>query len=178
MTYYSQKILSMLLEVCCCITLWSVLMPTAHANVIQDPLSLMGHDGNSLQIYWIDNGPFADILWKDVKNYCVNYDEEQTSRDLNIRLSKFHESIQITFTPQIIIKPFILVEELRDLLVVYKSKQYRKNLPINENFQFRALSLSQTISHIKKIISERSQRALSLSPYHNRIYGLYLEIHW
>ena len=112
---------------------------------------------------------------KGCQHCAIDYLAKQTNFVLNDALTDLKQKINITFSPRVMLKPFIIVEELQDYLVAYQSKKQRKNIHIDENFEAKVPLQPLKLSRLKKIVSPKS---FSVSPYYNKIYGLHLHISW
>lgn len=158
--------------------LLSVLLgaPSARcADTLKQELSLIQHTGHTIQPLWQKDGAFSDLLQQNVKHCTINYLAKQTNFVLNDTLNDLKKKINVTFSPGVMLKPFIIVEELQDYLVAYRSKKQRKNIHIDENFEAKIPLQPFKLSQLKKIVSPK---AFSVSPYYNKIYGLHLHISW
>lgn len=156
----------------------SLLSSSVYASPLPSQFALFHQDRQILSPHWNEQGVFANLLRKDVQRVSLYYNEKHVIRKFTFRLNTLTEKLSLSFTPKIIIKPFILIEELQDLLLVYHSRQSRDRIPINENFQMRHFSLANAAMQVKKILEKRSNRSLSVCPYYNRTYGLHLQILW
>ena len=150
-------------------------VPATWAGTLKQEFSLLYHTGDGIQPLWQKDGAFSDVLQKDVKHCAINYLAKQTNFVLNETLTDLKQKINITFSPRVMLKPFIIVEEIQDYLAAYQSKEQRKNIHIDENFEAKLLLQPFKLSRLKKIVSPRS---FSVSPYYNKIYGLHLHISW
>lgn len=147
----------------------------AYAGPLNQQLSLLQYKDNTVQPLWQEDGVFADVLNQDEKHYRINYLAKQTDFVLNDALTDLKKKITITFSPRVVLKPFIIVEELQDYLVAYQSKKQRDNIHIDENFQAKVLLQPLKLLRLKKI---STPRLFSVSPYYNKVYGLHLHISW
>ena len=154
------------------------LLPSVYDSPLPPRFALFHQDRQILSPHWNEQGAFAKVLQKDIQRVAIAYNEEQVIRKFTFQLNTLTEKLSVSFTPKIIIKPFILIEELQDLLLVYHTRRSCDTIPINENFQMRRLSLANAVMQMKKILEKRLNRSLSLSPYYNRIYGFHLQILW
>ncbi|GAK60757.1 hypothetical protein U27_00655 [Candidatus Vecturithrix granuli] len=154
------------------------LFSLVYASPLPPQFALFHQERQILFPHWNEQGAFANVLRKDVQRVSLAYNEEHVIRKFTFQLTTLTEKLSISFTPKIIIKPFILIEELQDLLLVYHSRRSRDTIPINENFQMRRLSLANAAMQVKKILEKRSNRSLSVCPYYHSIYGLHLQILW
>ena len=147
----------------------------AHAGFQGEEFAFLYYDENTLQPRWIEGGVFSAILAQDIDARSIDYLAKQTNFVLNNVLNSLKKKIKISFHPKIIVKPFVVVEEIQDLLVIYRSKRQRKDIHIDERFQAKVLIRPSAISHLRKI-SQR--KPFAVSPYYNKIYGLHLQIAW
>lgn len=156
----------------------SLLSSSVYASPLPSQFALFHQDREMLSPHWNKQGAFANLLRKDVQRISLAYNEERVIRKVTFQLDMLTEKLSVSFTPKIVIKPFILIEELQDLLLVYHSRQSHDRIPINKNFQMRHFSLTNAAMQVKKILEKRSNRSLSVCPYYNKIYGLHLKILW
>lgn len=156
----------------------SLLPSPVYAALLPPQFALFHQDRQTLFPHWNEQGAFAKVLQKDIQNISIAHNEEQDIRKFTFQLNTLTEKLSVSFTPKIIIKPLILIEELQDLLLVYHSRRSCDTIPINENFQMRRLSLANAVMQMKKILEKRLNRSLSVCPYYNRIYGFHLQILW
>jgi hypothetical protein len=155
--------------------LWGGVVPPAHAGHLKEELCIIRYDENRLQPNWLEGGAFSEILERDMKEQGIDHLAKQTTLVLNNTLNGLAKKIRIRFSPQVVVKPFVIFEELQNMLLVYQSKKLRENIQIDENFQAKTALLPSQISQLKKI---KTRRPLSVSPYQNRIYGLHIQIVW
>ena len=147
----------------------------AYARPLKQTFSLIQYKDHAVQPLWQENGVFSDVLQQDEKRCDINYLAKQTDFVLNDALTDLKKKITISFSPSVVLKPFIIVEEIHDYLIAYQSKNQRNNIHIDENFQAKILLQPLKLLRLKKISTPRS---FSVSPYYNKIYGLYLHISW
>ena len=155
--------------------LWGGGIPTAYAGLLKEELCIIRYDENCLQPNWLEDGAFSEILERDIKEQGIDHLAKQTNLELNNTLNGLAKKIRIRFSPKVVVKPFVIFEELQNMLLVYQSKKLKKNIQIDENFQAKSTLLPSQISQLKKI---KPRRLLSVSPYQNRIYGLHIQIAW
>jgi hypothetical protein len=163
------------INLCIVIVVWGVVIPSASAEWLKEKFCLLRYDENCLQPNWIEGGAFAEILKQDMKEQCVNYLAKQTNLELTNTLNGLAKKIRIELSPKVAVKPFIIFEELRNALVVYRSKKLKKNIQIDENFQAKTDLKPNQITQLKKL---NKRKFFSVSPYRNKIYGLHLQIVW
>ena len=165
----------LLVSGCCLAMLLCGGISIAHARFLSETLSLFELTDGVFQPQWSENGAFSGVLKQDSHTYHINYLEKQTNVVLNNTLNKLKKKIRITFNPKVIIKPFVIAEDIHDMLVVYRTKRQRKDIHIDNNFQAKLLVGSQKLTTLKKISKDKS---FSVCPYRNKIYGLHLQITW
>ncbi|MBD3308557.1 hypothetical protein GF339_19215 [candidate division KSB3 bacterium] len=159
------------------LSLLCVFVPAAEGKtILTDGLSLFTYRDNALTPCWLQDGPFAQELKQDRESFGIP--DNTGYLKVPQRLQHLTRKIRLTFSPQVIIKPFVIVREIQDLFVVYQSRKYPENVPVDEDFQVTSLLISQIYDNVQKIIQERTDRVFSICPYYNRIYGLHLEICW
>ncbi len=162
--------------VCCvCLVVVSGGGTTSCAELLKSELTLISYNTLSSQPQWIEDGMFSASLKQDSDIHKTNYLAKQTNFVLNNTMNSLKKKIRFTFSPKIIIKPFFVVQELQDLLVIYQSKKQRKDIHIDEKFQAKVLIQPFKMSYLQKI---SRRKPFSVAPYHNKIYGLHLQIAW
>jgi hypothetical protein len=145
----------------------------------QGTFSLLHYEGQSFHPDWSPEGRFPDVLSYDLKKVECDQLAHQTNMMLNNPLHELSKKLQIQFSPQVMVKPFIIFEELQDWFLAYQSSQdIREHTPIDEQFYLKMSLLSFSLDHIKGISNKQLKRLLSVYPYHNRVYGIHLQINW
>lgn len=147
----------------------------AYAIPLNPSLSLIQYTENAVQPLWQEGGIFSDILEQDNKQYNINYLAKQTNFTLNDALTDLKQKIKVTFSPRVVLKPFVIIEELQGYLAAYQSKGQGSSIHIDEHFQAKVLLNPSKLSRLKKV---RARKSFAVSPYHNKIYGLHLYISW
>jgi hypothetical protein len=118
-------------------------------------------------------------LSHDLKKVERDQLARQTNMMLNNPLHDLSKKLQIQFSPQVMIKPFILFEELQDWFLAYQSSQnIREHTPIDEQFYLKMSLLSSSLDHINGVSNKQLKRLLSVCPYYNSVYGIHLQIKW
>ena len=161
-----------------CPGIWGSKRSTAHAEarILKKNLSLLYYT-NHLCPGWIEGGAFSQLLTQDVQKQqqSINYLTKQTNVELSNELNGLTKKILIAFSPRVVIKPFIIFEELQNAMFTYRSKNLEQNIPIDEKFQAKSTLLSNHVEKLKKI---KKRKPFAFSPYYKRTYGLHLQIAW
>jgi hypothetical protein len=163
-----------------CLAFWALCIPAASAaGLLNSEFSLMHYKGAYLHPQWLEGGLFSEVLERDLKKLDKDYFAKQTNLILNNTLDEFTKKMRITFSPQVIIKPVIIFEELQNFFIAYKSSQEnQKSPPIDEDFYIKVPFLSYPSNQAKQVINKDAKSSLSVCPYYNKVYGLYLQITW
>ncbi|MBD3305392.1 hypothetical protein GF339_03385 [candidate division KSB3 bacterium] len=161
---------------CCLLLLLSGLLPSsACAGRGPQDLNLVGYAQGALQPQWLADGAFSSALERDLRCICLNHLSTQTEVELQNTLSGLARKIRFRFSPSVVIKPFVIFEELQNALFIYQTKKLRKDVQVDENFEAKTSLLPRQISKLKKM---KKTKSLSVSPYYNKIYGLHIQIAW
>ncbi|MCP4400976.1 MAG: hypothetical protein GY801_27215 [bacterium] len=72
-------------------------------------------------------------------------------------------------------KPFFLVQEVKNALYVFQTRHLKKQIQIDRNFQARTLFSAKEISFMQEI---KKKKPLLFSPYDNRIYGVHVQFNF
>ncbi len=137
-------------------------------------LSLLQYDLQSLQPKLDDNGILSEVLQQNHVYKSIDYLSKQTNLVLIDTLNGLARKIQITFSPRVVIKPFFLIREVKDILFLIQSR-HLKRVQIDQNFQAKTALQPNQIIMLQKL---KKSRLFVLSPYQNRLYGLHLNVCW
>ncbi|MCP4397908.1 MAG: hypothetical protein GY801_11510 [bacterium] len=159
---------------------WGISSPVCAVVPLNDNLSLIQYT-DSFQPFWEENGEFSQHVAQAVREQYRHHHHftKQTDLALSNTLNRLTKKIRFAVSPRAVIKPFMIVREFQTVLQVYQSKQLRKKIQVDENFQAKTMlvpnhNTTQLLHKLKQSLS----RTFSVSPYQRRIYGLHFQITW
>ena len=126
------------------------------------------HYNGDLQPYVPEQSAFLPWLDVDLKNPHNDPGFQETIADVT-------KKFRVQFSPRVVMKPFFIVDEVKDLLLIMQSRLLENNVLVDRNFQAKTALSKQQMSQLKRI---KQYRPVSVSPYQNRTYGLHLQITW
>jgi len=138
--------------------------------------SLIHYQKDTMLPAWETDRDTYEALNAPIFPLRINRLSRQTNLELNNALSRFSKKVRFSFSPQVVMKPFIAIREMQDILAFYQSRQQSKQIEIDQNFEAKTakLMLGQSAS----INNLARSKLFALSPYQNRIYGLHLQINF
>ena len=162
------------------LSLWACTPTADAADAHNADLALLADDKNSFRPGWIAGGSFAEALRDDFQEYTltpfrrpvpgkntVNVGYVRAGYGKTLRL----EFNPLAFSPHVVIRPIIILEELQDLFAVYQTNKLEESV-----FGNGTAPSDENMTTPPKLIV--SLMAVSLSPYHHGAYGLYVQIRW
>ncbi len=138
--------------------------------------SLVHYEQASMLPAWETDHAIYEALNSPVLSLRINRLSRQTNLELNNALSRFSKKVRLSFSPKVVMKPFIAVREVQDVLAFYQSRQLTKQVEIDQNFEAKIAKLM--LAHRASINNLSRSKLFALSPYQNRIYGLHLQINF
>ena len=138
--------------------------------------SLIHYEKDTMLPAWETDFATYETLNAPIFSLRVNRLSRQTNLELNNTLSWFSKKVRLSFSPQIVMKPFIAVREVQDILAFYQTRQQSKQIEIDQNFEAKTAKLM--LGQQASIENSTRSRFFALSPYQNRIYGLHLQINF
>ena len=138
---------------------------------------LLEYDERGFHEYWVSGGCFSDMLRHDDTLLQGTIAESIAFDNFYVVLKKKREKFRFAIHPKVLIKPFILIEKWQSVLDAYQAKR-RLSIRSNQPFQLQSPSHAKTVKKSEKIAKKLSKRTFWLNPYHNRLYGLHMEIRW
>ncbi len=148
----------------------------AEASADAQDFSLIHYDKESMLPAWeMDTAVYAAM---NEPEFSLRIDRlsRQTNFVLNNTLSRFSKKVRLSFSPQVVMKPFIAVREVQDMLAFYQSRRLSKRIRIDQNFEAKTAKL--LLGQRASIDNLTRSKLFALSPYQNRIYGLHLQINF
>jgi len=158
--------------------LWVCVSAVDAAKFQKENFSLIQYDKNSLQLCWSEGGAFSEVLQRDRQEYQLTLLTRQKNVSVSYFLNPLRKKAKLAFSPNVVIKPVIIIEQLQDLFLAYQSQKREETASANEtvqtdkNIRAKALMSSDGATHSKPI------GTFSLSPYYHRVYGLHVQIRW
>ncbi len=137
-------------------------------------ISVMHYRLNSMLPAWSQDDAFYQTLDYPLESLHIDHLSRQTDLELNNALMQFSRRMRFAFSPQFVIKPFIAIEEVKDMLTFYQYRVQSRQIQITQNFEAKT-ALSGEIISLKKA---RANRIFALSPCQKRVYGLHLRINF
>jgi len=160
------------------IVFW-VCIPAVEAATFQKAdLALVYYDEHSFQLRWIEGGAFSEVLQRDPQKYQLTLLTRQKNLRVSYFLNRLRKKAKFAFSPNVVIKPVIIIEQLQDLFLAYQSQKREETASANEtvqtdkNVRAKALMSSDGTTHSKPI------GTFSFSPYYHSVYGLHVQIRW
>jgi len=157
------------------IGLWVCASTVEAAKFQKGNFSLIQYDENSSQLSWIEGGAFSEALQRNRQEYQLTPLTRQKNFTVSYFLNGLRKKVKLAFSPKVVIKPFILVEELQELFLAYQSQKREETASANETVQAKAMMPSDGMARAKQITNPTT---FSFSPYYHRVYGIHLQIKW
>lgn len=139
-------------------------------------LSLIHYEKGTMLPAWETDFATYEALNVPIFTVRVNRLSRQTNLELNNTLSWFSKKVCLSFSPQVVMKPFVAVREVQDILAFYQTRQQSRQIEIDQNFEAKTAKLM--LGQQASIENSTRSRFFALSPYQNRIYGLHLQINF
>lgn len=137
-------------------------------------LALLHCAEGSCQPQWLAGGTFAAVLARDRQ-------EQERIRLMgyrNVTLSAsvvtLKKQVKIAFSPKVVLKPFILIEQLQDLFLAYQSQQREGIAAADGNAQAKTLPPDDP----PRAKQSDNTATFLFSPYYHRLYGLHFQFLW
>ncbi len=148
----------------------------AEAEAHPRDFSLIHYDQEFMLPAWdMDDAVYA-AMNEPAFSLRIDRLSRQTNFVLNNSLSRFSKKVRLSFSPQVVMKPFIAVREVQDMLAFYQSRRLSKRIRIDQNFEAKTAKL--LLGQRASIDNLTRSKLFALSPYQNRIYGLHLQINF
>jgi len=155
------------------IGLWICASAVHAAKFPKENFSLIQYDETSFQLSWIEGGAFFEALQRDRQEHQLTPLTGPKNCSVNFSLDCLRKKFKLAFNPKVVIKPFILVEQLQDLFLAYQSQN--GNGQTDGNAQVKTVQPSDGMARAKQITNPTT---FSFSPYYHRVYGIHLQIKW
>ena len=139
-------------------------------------LLLLDHDGNTYRACWASQGRFARLLEKKQRMISAIPTLELSSGFEKSHFARLSRKLKVPLYPSLVLKPFILVEELKWALERHQAKRIKT--PVDENFQLTGSSAAKLDSSQKTSSQKTRKEHFLFSPYYRRLYGLHVEFQW
>jgi hypothetical protein len=163
------------------LSMWGAIDPlVCEAVLLNDSLSFLQYTDN-LQPYWGKHDGFSQVAAQAFKEHLCHYNHfaAQPDRDLSNTLTRLTKKIRFTVSPKAVIKPFMIVQEIHTMLQIYQSRQLRKRVQVDENYQAKTMLVpTQHTTQLLDRLKQSLARTFSVSPYQHRIYGLHFQVTW
>ncbi len=148
---------------------------SAHASSLPKNLSLIHSHANGFRPELIERKALFQALQKDVRKPQIDYLAKQTNLVLNNTLKGLAKSAKINITPQVVMKPFFLVQEVKNALYLFQARHLKKQIQIDRNFQAKILYNAKELSFMQEM---KKKKPLLFSPYKHRTYGIHVQINF
>ncbi len=153
-----------------------VILSPIPAHALSRKLVLLEHDGKMYRSFWEPQGRFAGLLEEKEAAVSAIPALKLSSGFKKSPLTKLSRKFDVPLYPSLVVKPFILIEELRSELERYQRKKIK--MLVDRNFHLTN-SPSARSSHLPKDLRRKSgKKPFLFSPYHKRLYGLHVEFQW
>ncbi|PID56882.1 hypothetical protein CSB45_09460 [candidate division KSB3 bacterium] len=120
----------------------------------------MTYDGKQYRSLWNPGEDFPNMTENSQKAFSAISALDLSSGDDRSHFATLSRKFKIPLYPSLVLKPFILVEELKWALESYQRKSLR--IPDTSNAKLKTTR----------------KRTLLFSPYYRRLYGLHIEWQW
>ena len=127
--------------------------------------SLVHYEQASMLPAWETDHAMFEALNSPALSVRINRLSRQANIELNNALSRFSKKVRVSFSPKVVMKPFIAVREVQDMLAFYQSRQLTKQVEIDQNFEAKIAKLM--LAHRASINNLSRSKLFALSPYQN-----------
>ena len=152
-----------------------VLLPSP-CNALNRKIALLEHDGERYRMCWDPQGSFAGLLQGKRKTFSAIPALKLSSGIKKSHLSKLSRKFKLPIYPSLVLKPFILVEELQWAIAQYQAKKIKT--PVDRDFQLKDDSSAKLKTFQKASARTTRKKPFLFSPYYRRLYGLHVEFQW
>jgi hypothetical protein len=131
----------------------------------------------AFHVQWLEGGTFSEMLRLDYQGLQPTPLTGPKSVTVSHFLNKLHTPVKIVLSPKVILKPFIIVEQLQSLYSDYRAKGAEESAPTDEKSTLQA-KIMEKLNVEKQGKQNSTLDKLSFLPYRHKVYGIHLQIQW